>query len=104
MNVRLTTQQEALVSRLVAEGHYLTASEVIRDGLRLLEQELAWKADVRRKIAEGLEDVKAGRVVDGEKAIEEIRRRIGKKGGKDQARTEARPSSCPRTRASTCSS
>ena len=70
--MRLTTQQEALVSRLVAEGHYLTASEVIRDGLRLLEQELAWKSDVRRKIAEGLEDVKAGRVVDGEKAIEEI--------------------------------
>ena len=70
--MRLTPQQDALVSRLVAEGHYLTASEVIRDGLRLLEQELAWKSDVRRKIAEGLEDVKAGRVVDGEKAIAEI--------------------------------
>jgi antitoxin ParD1/3/4 len=64
MNVRLTTQQEALVARLVAEGHYLTASEVIRDGLRLLEQELAWKADVRRKIVAGMDDLKAGRVVD----------------------------------------
>lgn len=70
--MRLTEQQEQLVSRLVAEGHYLTASEVIRDGLRLLEHELAWKADARRKIAEGMEDLKAGRVVDGEKAVKEI--------------------------------
>jgi len=70
--VRLTPQQEALVQRLVAEGQYLTASEVIRDGLRLLEQELAWKADCRRKIAEGMDDLKAGRVVDGEKAIRDV--------------------------------
>ena len=80
--MRLTPQQEALVQRLVAEGGYLTASEVIRDGLRLLEQELAWKSDCRRKIAEGMDDLKAGRVVDGEKAIAEIRRQIDKRAKK----------------------
>lgn len=84
--MRLTEQQEQLIQRLVAEGHYLTASEVVREGLRLLEHELAWKADVRRKIAEGMEDLKAGRVVDGEKAVKEIlddlKRRNGKGGKK----------------------
>ena len=70
--MRLTPEQEELVKRLVFEGHYPTASEAIRDGLRLLEQELAWKADARKKIQEGLDDLKAGRVVDGEKAVEEI--------------------------------
>jgi len=70
--VRLTPEQEDLVKRLVSEGHYATAGEAIHASLALLEQELAWKADARRKIQEGLEDLKAGRVVDGEKAIEEI--------------------------------
>lgn len=80
--MRLTREQEELVQRLVSAGEYATADEVIRDGLRLLEQELAWKADCRQKIAEGLEDVKAGRVVDGEKAIAEIRRKIDERAKK----------------------
>jgi antitoxin ParD1/3/4 len=72
MNVRLTPEQEELVERLVLEGRYPTVSEAIHAGLQLLERELAWKADARMKIQEGLDDLKAGRVVDGEKAIEEI--------------------------------
>lgn len=70
--MRLTPEQQELVKRLVFEGHYPTASEAIQASLRLLEQELAWKADARKKIQEGLDDLKAGRVVDGEKAIQEI--------------------------------
>ena len=70
--MRLTPQQAELVNRLVSEGRYATPSEVISDGLQLLEREAVWKSDVRRKIAEGLEDVRNGKVVDGEKAIEEI--------------------------------
>ncbi|MEQ1891157.1 MAG: type II toxin-antitoxin system ParD family antitoxin [Planctomycetota bacterium] len=78
MNVRLTPQQEAMVERLVAGGQYLTASEVVREGLRLLEQEL-WKRDARQKIAEGLEDLKAGRTVDGETAVAEILENLRKR-------------------------
>lgn len=84
MNVRLTPQQEAMVERLVAGGQYLTASEVVREGLRLLEQEL-WKRDARQKIAEGLEDLKAGRTVDGETAMAEIRRKLHEKHGPKKA-------------------
>ena len=37
-NVELTSAQDALVERLVASGRYQNASEVLRSGLRLLEE------------------------------------------------------------------
>ena len=82
--MHLTTKQEALLKRLMSEGRYSSASAAISAGLELLEQELTWKADARQRIAEGLEDLKAGRVADGEKALQDIldkldRRQRGKR-------------------------
>jgi antitoxin ParD1/3/4 len=37
MNVSLTPKLEKLVSQLVEQGRYRSASEVVREGLRLLE-------------------------------------------------------------------
>lgn len=37
MNVSLTDKLEEFVNRLVEEGRYRSASEVVREGLRLLE-------------------------------------------------------------------
>lgn len=37
MNVSLTDQLEDFVNRLVERGRYRSASEVVREGLRLLE-------------------------------------------------------------------
>ncbi len=37
MNVSLTDKLEELVNQLVAQGRYRSASEVVREGLRLLE-------------------------------------------------------------------
>lgn len=72
MNVRLTPQQAEFVKRQVAEGRYLSESEVIREGLRLLADELEWRTDARRKIATGMEQLRAGQVVDGEQAVKEV--------------------------------
>lgn len=60
------------MKRQVAEGRYLSEAEVIREGLRLLADEMEWKADARRKIATGMEQLRAGQVVDGEQAVEEV--------------------------------
>lgn len=80
--MQLTPEQAKLLERLVAEGRYSTPAEAIHAGLKLLTQELAWKADARRKIQEGLDDLKAGRVVDGDKAMEEILAEVGRRKGR----------------------
>lgn len=64
-NVVLTDHQAALVERLVLSGRYQNASEVLREGLRIVEQrdaEEAYRLAVLRKAAqEGMADIDAGR-------------------------------------------
>ena len=79
MNVRLTPQQLEFVKRQVAEGRYLSEAEVIREGLRLLADETEWRADSRRKIASGMEQIRAGQVVDGEQAVEAVLKNLRKR-------------------------
>jgi antitoxin ParD1/3/4 len=53
-NVVLTKRQEKLIETLVGAGRYQNASEVLRDGLRLVEQrdaEDAAKLEVLRQAA-----------------------------------------------------
>jgi antitoxin ParD1/3/4 len=67
-NVVITDHQAALIERLVASGHYQNASEVLREGLRLVERQEAEHA--RRlaafdaAIAEGEAAIAAGRYTD----------------------------------------
>ena len=72
MNVHLTPELKQLVEDRVASGRYSSASEVIRAGLRLLEEEEKWRADVRQKIAEGMAQAKAGQLVDGEEVFDRL--------------------------------
>jgi antitoxin ParD1/3/4 len=64
-NVVLTDYQAELVERLVSSGRYQNASEVLREGLRLVEdQEAHGKARIKalREAARiGIADVEAGR-------------------------------------------
>ena len=69
MNVRLTPQQQEFIENQVAEGRYLSNSEVIREGIRLLQEETEWRMDLRRKISEGMMQAKADKLVDGKQAI-----------------------------------
>ncbi len=72
MNVSLTPELEELIRRKLASGLYKNAAEVVREGLRLLAEEDDWKAEARRKVAEGMAQLRAGRVVDGEQAVNEV--------------------------------
>lgn len=64
-NVVLTQAQEALVERLVASGRYQNASEVLRSGLRLLEEQEDDLADLRSRLAAGLAEAQAGERAEG---------------------------------------
>jgi len=59
MNVSLTKELEALVEKKVKSGFYHTASEVVRDALRLLEErDRLYKhrlLALRKEIKKGLE-------------------------------------------------
>lgn len=64
-NVVLTDHQAQLVERLVGSGLYQNASEVLREGLRLLESrdrdETARLEALRDAVAVGVADLDAGR-------------------------------------------
>ena len=56
MNVSVGSYWEEYISGLVAEGRYGSASEVVRDGLRLIEQREAQLRDLREGIRRSIED------------------------------------------------
>ncbi len=64
-NVVLTDQQATMIERLVRAGRYQNASEVLRDGLRLVRQreaeDKARIAALRQAARVGMEDFAAGR-------------------------------------------
>lgn len=67
-NVVLSQHQHELVESLVASGRYQNASEVLREGLRLLErreaEDAARIAALRAAADTGWADLAAGRFVD----------------------------------------
>ncbi len=75
-NVVLTDQLEIFVGELVEAGRYQNASEVLRDGLRLLEDKIqrreAELADIQAGVIAGYDQVERGEIAEGsgEEAIE----------------------------------
>jgi antitoxin ParD1/3/4 len=79
MNVSLTPELEKFVESRVATGRYQTASEVVREGLRLLEeQERRREANFRalkEKLQRSAAQAERGELIPGEEVFGEIRRR-----------------------------
>jgi antitoxin ParD1/3/4 len=65
-NVVLTDHQTELVEKLVASGRYQNASEVLREGLRLVEsremEERSRLKALREAARVGIADIEAGRL------------------------------------------
>lgn len=80
MNVSLTPELEKLVAHKVDTGLYNSASEVVREGLRLLQQRdevRQIKLDaLRRDVEKGIRDSEEGRVSDGREVMARIRDRL----------------------------
>jgi len=65
MNVSLTPQLEALVNAKVKNGMYQTASEVIREGLRLLkERDEGQQRRLREDVQLGFDEIARGHYID----------------------------------------
>jgi antitoxin ParD1/3/4 len=80
MNVSLSPELESLINSKVESGMYNSASEVVRAGLRLIQErdELHQKklAALRSDIQVGLDDIEAGRILDGPEAMAARRERL----------------------------
>jgi antitoxin ParD1/3/4 len=82
MNISLTQELERFVTKKVQSGMYHSASEVVREGLRLLKEQdevrqLRLK-ELRKEIAVGIEDIEQGRYTEYDEAgleglVEEVK-------------------------------
>jgi len=79
MNVSLTPELEKLVESKVQSGRYRSASEVIREGLRLLDDQdrlrNAQLEEVRRKIQIGIDQLDRGEGIDGGTILAELKQK-----------------------------
>ena len=70
MNVHLTPELEQLVHKKVESGRYNSASEVVREALRLMEHKDELRSiqirELRNRIDKGLSEAGRGETVDGE--------------------------------------
>jgi antitoxin ParD1/3/4 len=78
MNVSLTSQLEQYVEEKVKSGLYFTASEVIRDGLRLLREQDETRGRkvkaLQDKIDRGIAQLDRGEGIPGPAARAEMKR------------------------------
>jgi antitoxin ParD1/3/4 len=79
MNISLTPALEKLVHEKVTSGLYNSASEVIREALRLLYERDSIQQkrieELKKDIEEGLNDIKNGNVHDGEAFMKNLIKR-----------------------------
>lgn len=84
VNISLTPELERFIQAKVESGLYNNASEVIREGLRLLKEHDDLRRTWREQIECGWMQSQAGEFADGSKVIAEIRNRL-KEGAKKRA-------------------
>jgi antitoxin ParD1/3/4 len=65
-SVNLGEQLEAFVAEAVETGRYGSRSEVLREGVRLVQERETQLAKLREAVARGIADAEAGRVTDAE--------------------------------------
>jgi antitoxin ParD1/3/4 len=82
-NVVLTAHHESLIEALVSTGRYQNASEVLREGLRLVEAQDAARLEALRAMAEaGFADLDQGKYrALGDDELEEFVADLGRRAG-----------------------
>lgn len=66
---------EAVVADLVANGRYNSKSEVLREGVRLVQEREARLAELQKMLQQGIDEIDAGLVIPAEEVFAELRAR-----------------------------
>ena len=67
---------EKYVGQLVEKGRYNSKSEVLREGVRLLQERETRLAALDAVIAAGMKDIDEGRTIPAEEVFTELRRKF----------------------------
>ena len=88
MEIILRPEQERFILDKIDQGDYTSADEIIAVAFQLLEEyelkkqekELKQRMleDIRQKVLEGMEDVRQGRVIDGELVFQQLEEKLEK--------------------------
>jgi antitoxin ParD1/3/4 len=80
LKVSVPPELEEFVFSRVSSGRYASASEVVAEGLRILEEQEAEHRHtldgVRSLIASGLEQARRGELLDGDEVFRDLEERI----------------------------
>ena len=74
MNIELPADAVQFVEGLVASGQYKSADEAVAEGVRLLMS----RQQLRAEIQKGVDELEAGKGIDGEVVFAELRERARK--------------------------
>ena len=77
MNVSLTPKLDGFVGKQVESGRYRSASEVVREGLRLLEIRQIQTESIQQALDEGL----ASKAIAGKESMKRIRQNLKERHG-----------------------
>ena len=82
MNVSLGDKWESFVEKKVKSGDFQTASEVLREGLRLLEEKellrrisVSSMKELEERLLDGVASLDRGEGIDGQEAFKRLRQR-----------------------------
>ncbi|ESQ78252.1 type II toxin-antitoxin system ParD family antitoxin [Asticcacaulis sp. YBE204] len=71
-SVNLGPHLEDVVTNLITSGRYSSRSEVLREGVRIIEEREKRLAALDAAIARGIADADAGRVHDADDVLREV--------------------------------
>lgn len=72
MNVQIPVNFSPAVDRLITEGRFRDAGEIVAEGIKLV----LMREELERDVQAGLDDLDAGNRIDAETVYAEARRRI----------------------------
>jgi antitoxin ParD1/3/4 len=75
MNTSITAELAEFVKALVSTGRYQSDSEVVRQGLRLLQEHELGLTELKAKIARGAKQADKGELIDGQEVFEKLKKR-----------------------------
>jgi antitoxin ParD1/3/4 len=81
MSADLGETLERFVIKLVASGRYNSKSEVLREGVRLIQERETRLAALDASIARGLADADAGRITPADEAFDRVELMLRAKAG-----------------------